>query len=58
MRRIDELTHRPTTIVGGRLGVGGGVGVAGASDGARRQLKTTAASLTELATTISVGLAV
>ena len=55
VRRIDELTHRPTTIVGGRLGRGGGVGVAGASDGARRQLKTAAAPLPELATTSKDG---
>ena len=48
VRRIDELTHRPTTTAGGRLGVGGGVGVAGASDGARRPLESTAASLPEL----------
>ena len=51
VRRIDELTHESTTAAGGRLGVGGGVGVAGASDGERRQLEVTAASLPELAAT-------
>ena len=37
------------------MGVGGGVGIAGASDGARRQLETTAASLPELAATSEEG---
>ena len=51
VRWIDELTHESTTAAGGRLGVGGGVGVAGASDGERRQLEVTAASIPELAAT-------
>ena len=42
VRRIDKLTHRPMTS---------GMGVAGASEGARRQLETTAASLSELVET-------
>ena len=47
--------HRPTTTAGGRLGVGGGVGVAGASDGARRPLESIAAFLPELAATSKEG---